>query len=1513
MKSTEPVAQSALTSGTGLRAALAGLLRGQGSGASGIGRASSVVAVVGALLCVMGFAAVPALAAPPETPELQVGSVKATTATFVAVLEPHAKAGETVMYKFYYAVGASSCMGGLETLSLAATGNEHEELGEPITGLTLDTEYTVCAVAEDLQGTATSKAVHFKTAQPPEKPVGEEVGAVTATTAKVKGELNPNNASEPGYNASAPSKYGTYEFIYKASSLSAPPTGDCEESASANEPESGAKGEKVSTEIGLEPNAKYQFCLRVRNAAGEEATGAPVTFTTQPAPPTVEWEYASPVTSKAATFHAGINPNNQQMSYEFLYATNEKLENAKSIPGAGTLEGWGGQEVIVQTGAVLAPRTTYYYQVVAKNKTGEEQKGAVEHFKTTAAAAPEAPQESALYSRTKESVGLYGLLNPDASEPVEPGTYQFLYKATPTPSKAECESGTKVPATPGVYNGGGPEWEYQAVSGLTPNTAYVFCLAATNASGTTVGPPVAFTTALPPEKPDAPVVEAGSLTGTTVKLKGTLNPVNAGEPGGSYEFRYQASAAECENEGATPSVGPLAGAKGETVSGEVTGLRPKTQYTACIRVVNAAGEAEVGPSVTFTTTATIRPETPAEEQASEVSGVGATLKGVLNPKNAGEAGHYEFLYRKNTRQGEPQSETGGCEGGSRAPEPAGVDTGALREPVSVTLSKLLPGTEYTFCLGVVNNAGEGAIAAPVTFITSALGREFSASVTGKEATLNAEVGAGGLETSYHIEYGASSIAEVTTPEAHAVPSKTPLVVAQTLTGLKPATTYHFRFVVSNAHGTIVGVEQAFTTAPAPGSEPPQNCSNEQRRAEQPYGLRLPDCRAYEMVSTLATNGHDATDSFITSEQPRAAVSGDAVTYASRGVFAEPKGGSLETAYLSRRGPEGWSTRDITPIHQPHETEFYTSYQGVIFNPELTSGIANTNYALNGESSVGLEQYALYAADFESDSYQFVGLQPQGPDPQGASANLSHVVFNNSEWVEGEVFPVTVGNHGEELEGDIGSQTRSSYFPGGSLWHAVSSDGSRVVFSDSHDSQVYSRVNVEKPQSPMSGSECTNAADACTIEVSASQKTNGSGPDGTDPHGPQGADYQGASADGSRVFFTSKAELTNDAYTGPDDNAPNLYEYELSGEPGVPGRLADLSVDGSGNGAGVLDVVQISEEGSYVYFVAEGDLAGVATPGARNLYVSHDGGAPAFIATLPETDKSVWTGAAGEINNAAVVSPSGRYLAFESGSSLTGYDNGQAQSGECEGSIHGNYSTSEEGKCRELYLYDAQTGSLACASCDPTGAAPLGPASFRPYLEPAYETYRQHNLAENGALFFESRDALVPNASDGRENVYEYENGVIRAISDVAGGYESFFLDASPDGSNVFFATADQLLPEDAGNNVMVWDARIGGGYPVPSAPPPCDNGDACKPPPTPQPAVLGVPASATFSGPGDLTPTPSFVEEKPSSTTKTVKCAKGKRLSHGKCVKQKKKPKKKKKSKSAKRTGKATDMRRAGR
>jgi hypothetical protein len=176
-----------------------------------------------------------------------------------------------------------------------------------------------------------------------------------------------------------------------------------------------------------------------------------------------------------------------------------------------------------------------------------------------------------------------------------------------------------------------------------------------------------------------------------------------------------------------------------------------------------------------------------------------------------------------------------------------------------------------------------------------------------------------------------------------------------------------------------------------------------------------------------------------------------------------------------------------------------------------------------------------------------------------------------------------------------------------------------------------------------------------------------------------------------------------------------------------------------------------------------------------------------------------------------------------------------------------------------------------------------------------ELYRSRNLVENGTLFFDSSDALVPHTSDGRQNVYEYENGHIYPISDVAGGYESFFMDASANGENVFFGTADQLVPEDTSNNVMVYDARVGGGFPITVSPPPCDNGDACKPSPAPQPGIFGAPGSAAFSGPGNIEPV-AVVKPAVKAKAKSTKCKKGYVREKGKCVKRKASKKKAKKS-----------------
>ncbi len=69
-----------------------------------------------------------------------------------------------------------------------------------------------------------------------------------------------------------------------------------------------------------------------------------------------------------------------------------------------------------------------------------------------------------------------------------------------------------------------------------------------------------------------------------------------------------------------------------------------------------------------------------------------------------------------------------------------------------------------------------------------------------------------------------------------------------------------------------------------------------------------------------------------------------------------------------------------------------------------------------------------------------------------------------------------------------------------------------------------------------------------------------------------------------------------------------------------------------------------------------------------------------------------------------------------------------------------------------------------------------------------------------------------------------------------------FIDASADGVDVFFLTDGSLVPQDPGSYDL-YDARVGGGFPVAAKPIPC-FGDACQ----------SLPASPEDPTPGTLVP-----------------------------------------------------------
>jgi hypothetical protein len=309
---------------------------------------------------------------------------------------------------------------------------------------------------------------------------------------------------------------------------------------------------------------------------------------------------------------------------------------------------------------------------------------------------------------------------------------------------------------------------------------------------------------------------------------------------------------------------------------------------------------------------------------------------------------------------------------------------------------------------------------------------------------------------------------------------------------------------------------------------------------------------------------------------------------------------------------------------------------------------------------------------------------------------------------------------------------------------------------------------------------------------------------------------------------------------------------------------------------------------------ENDNGEVAEAGDFNLYY-HGDGATRFIGGLHFADNfllgflgtyGAWHASAGA--RTAQVSPGGRYLAFMSEAPLTGYDNRS----------RGNYKLCPLGtSCQEVFQYDAVTGELACPSCNPSGVRPLGRSNLslisnRPSFAPLPQP---NNLVPDrqGTIFFESQDVLSPRDSNGRiEDVYEWEpdgvggcnrpDGCTYLVSSGHSANDSMFMNATPSGSDVFFITREQLLPQDKDERLDLYDARVGGGIPTVGTAP-CGP-EACKGP-LAVPPVAPSAGSAEFRGPGNPRPA----------------CKKGFVKKKGKCVKRKQRKHKKQKKADAKR------------
>jgi len=611
-----------------------------------------------------------------------------------------------------------------------------------------------------------------------------------------------------------------------------------------------------------------------------------------------------------------------------------------------------------------------------------------------------------------------------------------------------------------------------------------------------------------------------------------------------------------------------------------------------------------------------------------------------------------------------------------------------------------------------------------------------------------------------------------------------------------------------------------------------DCPNEVIRVQQ-ESTALPDCRAYEMVSPKGSVPLQGVSS----------LSGQRFGYSSYYPYEGSQSGGLYL--LSTRGHSGWSTQNTTPPQGGLKlSDAIACIPEVLYLGELTdsllldgwheeaSRIKEGNEACEGDYPplVGGEPRGiqnLFLRNSETGSYQLVDITPEGvsganAEVRDATPDLSHVVFTENapltpgapqgsvnlyEWSEGEVDLVSFLPNGLAVDGALaGQESNSSIFT-----HAVSNNGERVFFYTAGN--LYARVNAMQEPGAIVNGKCSETGKACTVEVDAAVP-------GAVNLGGAGR-FVDASEDGSRVFFMDERKLTPGATA--TTGKPDLYEYDVE-----TGSLTDLTATQS-EPADVLGYAGASEDGSYVYFTAAGILGDgqanrqglKAEAGQSNLYVVHDG-AIEFVVPLNEPEKTR-------------VSPNGQFLVFSSADSLTGYDNEREG---CQVSQSG-------GSCREeeIFVYSMSTGLLSCVSCGVNGARPTAPAEISSVTKPFFVGGPQtlnREVNDAGQIFFETADALLPRATNGAVNVYEYEDGQLSLISSGSANGDSQFLDASASGNDVFFATGQALVQADTDNTDSVYDARVNGGF---LATPgesegsgSCESAEACKPPPGEAPA-----------------------------------------------------------------------------
>jgi hypothetical protein len=644
---------------------------------------------------------------------------------------------------------------------------------------------------------------------------------------------------------------------------------------------------------------------------------------------------------------------------------------------------------------------------------------------------------------------------------------------------------------------------------------------------------------------------------------------------------------------------------------------------------------------------------------------------------------------------------------------------------------------------------------------------------------------------------------------------------------------------------------------SPSTAAAEDCANAAVRNQQ-AATGLPDCRAYEQVSPVDKNGAEAMP-----EGVRTSSDGRAITWTSSGAYANATGINALAQYAGRRTADGWQTTAYQPSKAAHPgvpPGTFTFIGALAFPGDLNSMTFISGGAFDpGDQDANiLGQGALDVYRVDANGNSMWLSRGQGIDANaqaditlaGMSEDGSTVFMNAREplvpgvprdgvtrlyrWRNGTVELAGVDARGADLStgSALGNGTTSSNAAAGGNTgrlpdsSAISADGRAFIYQNRPYRAAYT-----------GGRSAVYLHDdgVGSTEISLSQRSGSIG-----QPAPTGAKMIAATPDLAKIYIQSPDQLSDDAPLGGGD-----YVYDrASGLLRFSNPDDSVTVPLGGNVNSGL--VQVSDDGSYVYFTSTEALDLGATIGGRNLYVRH-GDSTTFIGTLADTDTQVSAKQlTGQPSYPALtetsISADGARLLFASSASLGGADTGGF---------------------KQVYLYDAQSNHVRCVSCRRSGEASQGTATLTlDAVGARSRPFTPRAITEDGrTIVFSSEDQLLAADGNGTWDVYMYRDGELWLLSTGRSQYPSGLAGMSADGADIYMFTRESLAPQDVDGGAQdVYDVRVGGGFLAPSDASVC-SGDPCQGTFAPVPGGPSA-GSATFVGPGD--------EQEPSARAERV-------------------------------------------